>query len=69
MVEAIVSVGRRGCSLPWKPITPSGGGARLLAVETNRPVEAVVAPQVKPDGGRSRLLSRSSSSKHGRGRA
>ena len=38
-----------------KPITPSGGGARLLLVETNRPVEAVVAARLKPDGDRSRV--------------
>ena len=39
-------------------ITAAGGRARVLAVETNRPLEAVVAAQLKPDGGRSRLLSR-----------
>ena len=32
--------------------------ARVLAVETNRPVEAVMAARLKPDGGRSRLFSR-----------
>jgi len=31
--------------------------ARSRPVETNRAVEAVVAAQLKPDGGRSRLLS------------
>jgi hypothetical protein len=41
-------------------ITPTGAGARLLAVETNRPVESVVAPQLELDGSRSRLLSRRS---------
>ena len=34
--------------------------ARPRPVETNRPVEAIVAAQLKPDGGRSRLLSRRS---------
>ena len=41
-------------------ITPADGRARVLAVETNRPVEAVLAAQLKPDGSRSRLLSRRS---------
>ena len=35
-------------------------------VETNRPVDAIVAAQHKPDGGRTRLVSNRISSKHGR---
>ena len=50
-------------------ITPADGRARVLAVETNRPVEAILAAQLKPDGSRSRLLRRRSRAKHGRGRA
>ena len=38
-------------------ITPIGGVARALAVETNRPIQAGVAAQLRPDGSRSRLLS------------
>jgi hypothetical protein len=43
--------------------------ARPGSVETNRPVEVVVDAQVKPDRGRSRLLSHRLSSNHRRGRA
>ena len=40
-----------------KAIVPVTGWARLVAVETNRPVEAVIAAQLKPDGSRGRVLS------------
>ena len=33
-----------------KAIVPVTGWARLVAVETNRPVEAVLTAQLKPDG-------------------
>ena len=46
--------------LAWHCDHASWRVARVLAVETNRPVEAVVAAELKPDGGRSRLLSRRS---------
>ena len=59
-------VDRRHCDRPLpggarrKGIVAVADAARSRPVETNRPVEAVVAPQLKPDGGRSRLLSRRS---------
>jgi hypothetical protein len=52
-----------------KAIAALADAARSRLVETNRPIEAVVAAQLKPDGSRSRLVSRRISSKHGRGRA
>ena len=60
---------RRGYCNRGKGITP--GLARLTSalVETNRPVEAVVAVQLKLDAGRSRLLNRRSRAKDRRGRA
>jgi hypothetical protein len=36
-------------------MVPAASAARSRSVETNRPVEAVVAAQLKPGGGRSRL--------------
>ena len=51
-------IARRRCCGRGIAITPVGGRSRVLTVETNRLVEAVVAAQLKPDGGRSRLLSR-----------
>ena len=39
---------------------PARAAIRSLAIETNRPVEAVLAAQLEPDGSRSRLLSRRS---------
>ena len=39
------------------------------SVGSDRPVEAVVTAQLKPDGSRGRLLRRRSWGKHGRGRA
>jgi hypothetical protein len=41
-------------------ITPTRRGGTSARRQTNRPVEAVVAARVKPDGGRSRLLNRRS---------
>ena len=43
-----------------KGITPAGGDAEVPAVDTDCPVEAVVAAELKPDDGRRRLLSRRS---------
>lgn len=54
------AVARRRCCSRGIAITPADGRARVLAGETNRPVEAIVAAQLKPDGDRSRLLSRRS---------
>ena len=50
-------------------ITLIRGAARLSAVETNRPVEAVVAAQLKPDGSPCRLRSRRSRASADAGRA
>ena len=49
--------GRRDYRNRGIAITPTSARARSLPVETNRPVKAVLAAQLKPDGSRSRLLS------------
>ena len=49
--------GRRDYRNRGIAITPTSARAPSLPVETNRPVKAVLAAQLKPDGSRSRLLS------------